>query len=170
MLHLIRRNTCLRQRQRHRPPRPAAIFRPGGQVIGVSAGAITDQFRQRCRTTSQGMLKGFDHQQARALAHDKTVTPAVERPRRALRGVVVTARECPRCRKTGQTDAVDAGFRAATHSNVRFAGADQARRIANRLNTRGARRHRRTQRPLEAVLNGYVTCREIDQKRRNGKR
>ena len=78
MLDLIRRDTALSQSQLHCPPCTTAIFRPSGQVIGISRGAVTDQFRQGLRATSQGMFKRLDHQQAGALAHDKTITSTVE--------------------------------------------------------------------------------------------
>jgi hypothetical protein len=171
MLHLTRSNTGLRQRQR---PSPAA------HRSHLRARRSGDRRRRWChnRPTPPAVCAP----RAKACSSDSiTSNPApspITKPSRplsngrdaSLGGVVVAARQCPRCRETGKADPVDRRLRPAAHGNIRFAGADQSRRIANRLNPGGARSHRRAQRALQAVLNRHVAGCEIDQKRRDGER
>lgn len=90
--------------------------------------------------------------------------------REAFRSVVVAAGQRPRRRETGETDAIDRCLRTATHGNVRLTCADQPGCVADRLNPGGTGGNRCAQRPFEAMLDRYMTSREIDQKRWNGER
>ncbi|MNE54489.1 hypothetical protein D3C80_1492690 [compost metagenome] len=75
----------------HGPAGAVAIFRPGGHVVRIGAGAITHQFGDGPGAARQGMLQLFDDQQAGAFAHNETVAGLIEGARGALRGVVVIA-------------------------------------------------------------------------------
>ncbi|MNQ77606.1 hypothetical protein D3C85_924870 [compost metagenome] len=79
MLHLLRRNTGLRQGQRHRAASATAVLGTCRQVVSIGARAITNQFRQRLSAPGQGMFQGLNHQQASPFTHDKAVTTTVER-------------------------------------------------------------------------------------------
>ncbi|MNN87263.1 hypothetical protein D3C81_2047930 [compost metagenome] len=57
MLNLLRRNTGLSQRQRHRATRTTAILRACGQVIRIRTGAVANQLRQRLGASGQGVFQ-----------------------------------------------------------------------------------------------------------------
>ena len=93
----------------------------------------------------------LQHQHRRALAHHKPVARAVERPGRLFRTVVKAGREGAGGGEGAQADAVDARFRAAGQRHIRLTGADDADRIADRLQAGGAGRGRRPERPAQAM-------------------
>ena len=170
MLHVLRREARLRQRGPHAARGAVTIFGARGDVVRVGRRAVTHQLGQRLGAACQRMLQRLDHQHARALAHHKAVALRIERARCLLGRVVERgAQRLGRC-KAAQAHAVDGGLAATTHSDVGFAAADQARGIANRLHAGGACGDRRAQRPLEAMANRHLPCRQIDQERRHGER
>ncbi len=65
MPDLLRRDTGLFQGDFHGPVSAVAVFRAGRHMIGIRAGAVTDDFRQRRGAAGQGVVEGFHHQQSR---------------------------------------------------------------------------------------------------------
>ena len=170
MLDLGRLNPRLTNRRLHRAPGPAAIFRPRGQVIGISRGAIPHQLNNRFSSARQSMFQRFNHQNPCALAHHKPIAVTIKRTRRTLRRVIERTGQRPRRRKSAQTHAINRRLSTAADGNICLAATNHPRRIANRLNTRRARRHGRAQRPLETMLDRNIACCEVDQKRRDRER
>ncbi len=170
MLDLGRLNPRLTNRRLHRAPSPAAIFRPGGQVIGIGRGAIPHQLDNRLGAPRQRMFQRLNHQNPCALTHHKPIAITIKRTRRTLRRVIERTGQRPcRC-KSAKAHAINRRLSTATDRNIRLTATNHPRRIANRLNTRRARSHGCAQRPLETMLDRNIARREIDQKRRDRER
>ena len=170
MLHFAGLQARLGQGNFHTAAGAVAIFRAGGDVVRIGGGAVTHHLCQGRGTACQGMLQRFKHQHAGALPHHKAIARGIKGAR-GLLGVVCKARgQGLGCGKATQAHAVDGGLGAAAHGHIGLAATDHPRRIANGLHAGGASRHRRAHRTLEAVADGHMTCRQVDQKRRHGER
>ena len=87
------------------------------------------------RPAAFGVFEFFEHDHGGALAQDKAVAQAVERPRRALR-LVVARRQRRQQIEAGHTERMDHAVRPARNHRVRVAAADDLRRLAHRLAAR----------------------------------
>ena len=136
---------------RHRAPGAVAVFRPGGHVVGVGAGAVADELGER-RAPRASACSSASITSMPAPSPMTKPSRALSNGRDASVGLVVEAgRQRTGRGEAAEADPVDAGLRAAADRDVGLARPDQPRGVADRLDARGAGGHRRAERPLEAV-------------------
>jgi hypothetical protein len=116
------------------------------------------------------MIQRLDHHHGGALAHDESVTIAIERTRRPHRLLAEAGRQRASRREAPEADLVERRFGAAGEDDIRLAGPDHAHRIADRLHTRGTGRHGTAERPAEPVLDRNLAGCQVGQEERNGER
>lgn len=139
-------------------------------MICVGARAITKQFRNRNGASPQCVLQFFYDQYAGPFPHDKTISSDIERAG-CLCGMIIKAGgHCSCGGECAQADPVNAGLGAATHSNIGFAGANQARRVANSLCTGSTCGNRCAQGATKTVADGNLPGCHIGQKTGNSER
>ncbi len=170
MLDIGRRDVGLCQSDIHRAPGAVAVLATGCHVERIGRRAVADQFGDRLRAARQGMIQFLEHHDAGAFAHDEAVAVAIERTRGALRIGDEVGGERASGGEAAEADAVDTGFGTPGDGDIRFAGANEACRIADRLHAGGAGCHGRAEAAFEAVADRDVASREIDQERGHGER
>ncbi|MNT85864.1 hypothetical protein D3C72_2260830 [compost metagenome] len=80
MLNLHRCYASLFEGNFHGTVGTVTILGTRGHMVGICAGAITDNFSQRCCPTGQRMLQCLNHQHAGTFTHNKPVACTVKRP------------------------------------------------------------------------------------------
>ena len=170
MTNLARRNPCLGNCDLHGSARTVAVLRTGRDVVSIRGRAVADELGERFCAARKRVAQFLDDQDAGSFAHDEAVPRHVERSRGLSRRLIEAGGKRACGSKTTETDDVHACFRSTAHGDVGFIGADKTSRIADRLDAGRARRHRRAQRPFEAMADRDVARREIHQEGRYRKR
>ena len=170
MTNLARRNPCLGNRDLHGSARTVAVLGTGRDVMSIRGRAVADELGERFRTARKRVAQFLDDQDAGPFAHDEAVPRHVEGARGLSRRLIEAGGKRACGGKTTETDDVHACFRSTAHGDVGFVGADKTSRIADRLDAGRARRHRRAERPFEAVADRDVARREVHQEGRYRKR
>ena len=109
------------------------------------------------------MLDRLDDDDTRPLTHDEAVAVPVVGARGLLRFVIEARREGPAGGKAGHCEPADRALGAASHHDVGIAEHDEPRRIADGVRARRAGGDDSVVGPLEAMLDGDVAGREIDE-------
>ena len=156
MMDLARRNPCLSNRNPHGPPRTVAVLGPGGDVVRIRRRPVANELGERFCAARPRMAQLLDDQDAGSFAHDETIPRPVERPRGFGRRAIKAGGKGSCRGKATEADDVHARFRATAYRDIGLIGADKTSRIANRLDACRARRHRRAQRPFEAMADRDV--------------
>src|ERR1700743_2565582 len=170
MLDVAAPEVGLPQCRLHRASSSVAIFRAGGDVIGIGCGAVAHDLGDGLGTTLESMFELFNNEDTCAFAHNEAVPVPVEGPGGPGGGFVEARRKCTRCGDPAETDKINAGFSAATNCNVCLSGLDQTCGIADCLYACSARGDGCSDRALETVSNGDMAGCEVCQERRNGER
>ena len=132
-------NAGVLNRQAHHAERSIAVYRRAGDVIGIAAHAITDDFGQDVRTAPPGMLELFEHQNARALAHHESIALDIPGTRGFL-GFIIALRKRAHGGESADAHGSDASLRAAADHHVGIVALDDLERIANGMGAGGASR------------------------------
>src|SRR6185437_14169702 len=107
--------------------------RRGGDVIGIAREPVANQLGVDFGAARLGVLEGFEHDHAGALAHYEAVAVLVIGPRGARRLFVEGGRERAQRREAGERNAVDRRFGAAGQHHVGVAEHDHAGAVADRV-------------------------------------
>ena len=102
-----------------------AVRAGGGDVVGVGGVAVAGDFAVDAGAPFFGVLQFFEHEHARALAHDEAVAFPVKRARGAG-GVVVAGAERLHGAEAADADGDDGGLGAAGEHDLRVAHLDGA--------------------------------------------
>src|SRR5262245_48670492 len=134
--------------------------------MSVRRRAVADELGEWFRAARQRVAQFLDDQNAGSPTHDETVPRGVEGPRGAIRCFVEPGGQGTGGGKTTETDDIHAGFGSAAQGDVGFIGADETRRITDRLDAGRTSRYWRAERTFEALADRDLTCCEIDQEGR----
>ncbi|MDT4845657.1 hypothetical protein FQZ97_796510 [compost metagenome] len=138
VLHRIRLNACLPQCGPHASLGSVTVLRSCGYVIGIGAGAVSDDLGNGPGAASQGMFQALDKHQPCPLGDDESITFRIEGTRGFLRAVIEAGSQCLGRDEPANTDFVDTGLTPAAECNIRFIVLNQTNRVPNCLHASGA--------------------------------
>ena len=139
-------------------------------MVGVAGQAVADHFGVDLGAARLGVLQLLQHDDAGALAHHEAVAVLVVGTRGLLRLVVEGGAQRAAGGKAGNGDAADRALGSARHHHVGIVELDQPRRVADRMRAGRAGGDDRVVRPLQAVPDGDIAGRQIDQASRDEER
>src|SRR5436190_9459734 len=134
-----------------------------GYVIGIARQAVADDLGVDFRAARLGVLIFFEHQYARAFAHDEAVTILVVRTACLLWLVIEVGRQRAGLGKAGDADRADRGFRSAGEHDVGIVVLDHPRGVADRMRAGRAGGDDGMIRLHQAVFDRNLPGNEIDQ-------
>ena len=118
---------------------PFSIRRRGGNVVGVCITAEADNFGKDGGIALLRLLQVFQHQDARAFRHHKTVTVLLKGSACFLRFIIARG-QCLQGTETGHRQRRDGGLNAACYHGICVPALDDAECLANRVIARSAGR------------------------------
>ena len=132
-------------------------------MIGVARQAIAHDFGIDFCAACLGMFIFFEHHDARAFAHDKTVAVLVIRAARCFGAVIIGHVERACLCKTGDTKRIDCAFRAAREHHIGIIVADHPCCVANRMRASGAGGHDRVIGTFQAIFDADLSRNQVNQ-------
>src|SRR5208283_1842071 len=138
-------------------------------VVGIAGHAIAGNFGEDGSAAPAGVFEFFENQDARALAHDKTVTIFVPGTAGFFRFVIAGGKRA-HGGEAADAHLGDGGFGAAGDHHIGVIVLDDAEGIADGVSAGGAGRGRGLVRSLGAKTHGDVAGGEVDDGRGNKKR
>ncbi len=148
----------------HRAFATFAVFRRCRDVMRVARQAIAKHFGIDLGTARLGVLILFQHHDARALAHDKTVTIHVIGAAGLLGVVAAFGRERLTGVKARHADLANRRLCAACDHHIRIAVFNQPRRVTDGMRPSRTSSHDRVVRPLEPIADRHLTRDQVDQR------
>jgi len=88
IIDILRRDTRTAQGILHRAETAVAVFGGGGDVIGITRHAVTDDFTVNGCAAFFGVFQFFQDEDTGSLTEDETVPVFIEWPARFLRSIV----------------------------------------------------------------------------------
>ena len=162
VLHILRLQTGLLQRQRHALGAALSAGTGGGDVEGVVVVSTGQNFSVDLRAASLGVLQCLQHQRAAALAHDEAVAVLVKGLAGVSRVVVVLAQRLRR-RQRGDGHVAHDALAAHGHHGVRRAGVQQQAGHVDGVDAGGAGGVHRQARTAQVVGNGDLAGSHVAQ-------
>ncbi len=157
------------QRQLHRPTRAAALFIGGGDVIGIAAHAVTDQFAIDACAAGLGVFVFFEDHHAGAFAHDKTVAGLIPWPARSL-WIIVARRERAGGTETSHAQFAQSRFRTTGDHHIRLIVLDISPGITDGVGPGSARRRDGGVWTVDAEEDRHVSAGGVHHQARHGER
>ncbi len=151
------------ERHLHRTVAAATLWMRGGDMIGIAGQAIADDFGIDVSAALLGMLIFFEHDHARAFAHDETVAVDVIGTARLFGRVVEGGRQRARLGETCDADRADRAFGATRKHNVGVVHRDHARSVADRVRTGRAGGDHRMVGTHQTVLDRNLAGNQVDE-------
>eukprot|EP01132_Coremiostelium_polycephalum_P019402 gene19402-biopygen10628 len=169
VLHLVNVDLGITQRIGDAACSTRAIRRRRGHVVRITAHAETNQLGVDGCATGLRVLQLFEYQRTGTVGQNKTVTALV--PRTAGTGRLVIAGR----QRTGRAEAAHAQtagghLGTASDHHVGLVIGDIARRHADAVSARGARRGNGVVRPLGTQVDGQETGNHVDDRARHEER
>ena len=151
------------QSRTHRAFAAIAILGWCCDVIGVTRQAIAQNFGINFCAACFRVFVFFQHNDARTLTHDKTITIRIIGARCSLWIIRTLCRERLARIKARNSDFANCCLCPARDHHIGIIGHDQTCRVANGMRTCGTCGHNRVVWPLEPIANADMSRNEVDQ-------
>lgn len=158
IVHVLWCQPRARQRALHGQSRTMPPRRRLCDVVCVPRGPKAPDLSERCRATRARMRQRLKHKHARALGHDKPVTPAVKRAAGRRWRAVERCAEGLHAAKAVDGDRIETGLGRARQHQGRIAALELVKGLAECVQAGRARRGRRADGAPKAVVYAYRPC------------
>ena len=141
---------CIGQCSLHARERARTVRRRAAEIVGICAGAITHEFRQRLRAPPLRRGERLDHQRTGSVSERKTVAISIKRFARMSRGFAIAiASDGTKPRETGEIEWSEHHTGATRNAAVDAATGNQLGRLTERHCARCTRNSEHPPRPTE---------------------